>query len=305
MNSPRIQDEIDAQNALLNAVFRRSDVVQTMCSSLGQTPESAASPAATGSASMACEGGVVSVGLQAYRNSGALNAIRAVSLLFPAVHAVLGEDDFASLARLYWLACPPQCGDWSQYGGDFGDWMAQHNPGAVLDALPFLPDLARFDNALASCQDAANATPDLGTLALLEQDPATVTLVLHPSVSILHSAYDLCAYRIAVLGAAAMTEPTAHAESIPARGSSHPAHPMRQASNIVVARHGWRAVGTPCSAADAAFVRNTQLGSTVIQAHDAACALDANFDASQWLTQAIGAHWLLGARLTAPIKPTF
>jgi hypothetical protein len=46
-------------------------------------------------------------------------------------------------------------------------------------------------------------------------------------------------------------------------------------------------------AADAAFVRQCLLGATVLQAHDAATAVDANFDAAQWLSQAIPAQWLL------------
>jgi hypothetical protein len=234
----------------MQALFRRSDAVA-----------GAAKP--------------LDVGLASYRNNGSLNASRAMSLMFPAVYALLGEDDFYSLARLHWLAQPPQRGDWSQYGADFGDWIADNNPGGVLNALPFFPDLARLDDALSRCQDAANATPDSSTLALLEQDPATLRIVLHPSVGVLDSAYELVNYRVALL-----------------QGGT-PAAPQCVACNAVIARLDWRATATPIKAADAAFVRQCLLGATVLQAHDSAVAVDENFDAAQWLSQAIPAQWLL------------
>ncbi len=241
--------EAQHQAALMQALFRRGD-----------TLVGAAKP--------------FDAGLASYRNNGSLNASRALSLMFPAVYALLGEDDFYPLARMYWLAQPPQRGDWSQYGADFGDWIADNNPGGVLNALPFLPDLVRLDDALSHCQDAANATADLSTLALLEGDPASLRMVLHPSVTVLDIAYELVNYRVALL-----------------QGDT-PAAPNCVVCNAVVARHDWRATATPISSADAAFVRQCLLGATVLQAHESALALDANFDAAQWLAQAIPAQWL-------------
>jgi Putative DNA-binding domain len=251
-----MMDSIEAlhQTAFLQAVFRQSDSI-------------------TGAAQP------LDVGLASYRNNGSLNASRAMSLMFPAVYALLGEDDFYPLARMHWLAQPPQRGDWSQYGADFGDWIADNNPGAVLNALPFLPDLARLDDALSRCQDATNAAADLSTLALLEQDPATLRIVMHPSVGVLDSAYDVASYR-----AALMQRRAPELEPEPAR---------RAACVTVIARLDWRATATSIKAVDAAFVRQCLRGATVLQAHDAAMAIDAHFDAAQWLSQAIPAQWLL------------
>lgn len=217
-------------------------------------------------------------GLAIYQNNGALNAIRALSLMFPSVHALLGEDDFAGLARLYWRARPPTRGDWSQYGVDFGSWVADQNPGGVVTQLPFLPDLLRLDDALTRCQDAPDATADLSTLALLEGDPAQLRLVLHPSVNVLSSAYDLVDYRKAILDSsapesAAMLTPTG-----------------QQTKHIQIVRQGWRAVATRVDDAHAIFVRKCLSGATLLQAHEAACAADALFDAGQWLSQAITAQ---------------
>jgi hypothetical protein len=210
-----------------------------------------------------------------YRNNGSANAVRAMAVMFPAVHALLGEDDFYPLARLHWLAQPPQRGDWSQYGAGFGDWIADVNPGGILDSLPFLPDLAKLDDALSRCQDAANATADLATLALLEQDPSTLCMRLHPSLTILEIGYDVLEFRNAVLAGEPLAPPICS-----------PTHAM-------IARESWRAKAFPVSGAVAAFVASCLANNSLLQAHDAATAIDPEFDVSAWLTQAIPAQWLL------------
>jgi Putative DNA-binding domain len=196
------------QATLMQALFRRSDTVA-----------GAAQP--------------MDVGMTAYRNNGSLNASRAMSLMFPAVYALLGEEDFYPLAQLHWLAQPPQHGDWAQYGGEFGNWLAAENPGGVVDALPFLPDLARLDDALSRCQDAADAPAQLSTLALLEQDPSTLRMVLHPSVAVLTLGFDVLDFRQTVLAATPFTQP----------------QPIT--SHVMVARDGWRAKAHAIDAASA------------------------------------------------------
>lgn len=242
--------EATHQDAMLSALYRRSDKL------LG-----AATP--------------YEQGLAAYRNNGSLNAARAMAVMFPAVYALLDEDDFYPLARLHWLAQPPTQGDWSQYGAGFGDWIAAHNPGGVLDALPYLPDLARLDDALSRCQDALNATADLSTLALLEQDPATVCMVLHPSVKALALNYDIAPYRTALL-----------------KGETLP-QPQQIACNVVIARQDWRAMAHIVAPAEAMFVQQCLTGATVLDAHTAAITVDTAFEAAQWLSRAIPAQWLL------------
>jgi hypothetical protein len=238
------------QDALMQAVFRRSDEV-------------------IGAASTIAEG------LSNYRNNGSLNASRAMSLMFPTVFKLLGEDDFYPMAKRHWLAQPPQRGDWSQYGEGFGNWLAAHNPGGVVDALPFLPDLARLDDALSRCQDAPDAITDLSSLALLEQDPATLRMVLHPSVAVLTLHHGVLAFRAAVLNDQPLIEP------------------LRQTTHALIARDGWRAKVQAIDAGGAALIRNVLSGATLLQAHDAATAIDPAFDVSAWLAQAIPAQWLV------------
>jgi hypothetical protein len=246
-----MMSEAAHQNAFVQALFRRGDGgVHSKVTAFDQ-------------------------GIAAYRNNGSANAARAMALMFPTMQALLGEDDFATVARLHWLAQPPQRGDWSQYGSDFGNWLANANPGGILEALPFLPDLVRLDDALNRCQDAANATADLSTLALLEQDPASLRMVLHPSVSALELNYALLDFRQAVLAATPLTAPA----------------PTR--NFVMLAREHWRAQAISIDEAAATFVRNCMAGTTIQQAHDGAIFIDATFDVSAWLTQAIAAQAIL------------
>lgn len=245
-----MMSEAAHQTAFMQALFLRDDGLRSMVQSF--------------------DGGIA-----AYRNNGSANAARAMCLMFPAVHALLGEDDFYALSHLHWLAYPPERGDWSQYGRAFGNWLASTNPGGVLDDLPFLPDLARLDDALSRCQDAADAQADLSTLALLEQDPAMLRMVLHPSVRLLSLNYALLDFRQGILAAAPLSAP------------------LQTATCVMIAREDWRAQGISIDEAAATFVRNCLAGTTLLDAHEAATALDAQFDVSAWLTQALAAQAIL------------
>jgi Putative DNA-binding domain len=258
--SAAIDDEAAHQNALIKAVFSRADTLAGF-----QEKDAAAFEA----------------GLAVYRNSASLNAAQAMALIFPAVSALLGEADFYPLAQKHWLAHPPEAGDWSQYGSDFGDWMAAMNPGGVLDALPFLPDLARLDLALTRCQDAADAHADLSTLALLEQDPSKLQAMLHPSVSVLTLGYDVLALRQAVL-----------TQTPPALRLPLPT-PVPLDNHLLITREHWRAKACALDAATAHFIKQCLSGANLLQAHDAAVAVDAAFEVSAWLNQAIATQSLL------------
>src|SRR5204863_65107 len=55
-------------------------------------------------------------GLQAYRANADASAARALATAFPTVQQLVGEQDFARLARDHWRACPPQRGDLGEWG---------------------------------------------------------------------------------------------------------------------------------------------------------------------------------------------
>jgi hypothetical protein len=91
-----------------------------------------------------------------YREGYLVRLVEAVRNDYPAVERVVGEGPFSSLAARYLNAFPPSSHDI----GRAGDRLAEHLAGDPLTAeLPFLPDLARFEAALAAAVVAADGVP--------------------------------------------------------------------------------------------------------------------------------------------------
>ena len=76
---------------------------------------------------------------------------------YPALHAVLGDERFHTLAMAYLAAHPSQRPSIRWFGDELATWMQAHadadSPGS-LDLHPSLVDLARFEWALSSAFDA-------------------------------------------------------------------------------------------------------------------------------------------------------
>lgn len=123
-----------------------------------------------------------------YRNNVVQGLVAALETRFPAVRRVVGEDFFAAAARLYATATPPSSPFMAFYGESFADFLADFAPCAEL---PYLPDLARLEAARTRAYHAADAAPlsaeDFRGLA--PEDLMRLRLGLHPSVSILASAF--------------------------------------------------------------------------------------------------------------------
>jgi hypothetical protein len=100
--------------------------------------------------------GTVGQRLEIYRQGYLIRLAAAIENDYPALARILGPGAFRSLARRYLAACPPAAHD----VGRAGDRLACHLAGDPLTSkLPFLPDLARFEAALAAAVVAADLPP--------------------------------------------------------------------------------------------------------------------------------------------------
>lgn len=219
-------------------------------------------------------------GLAAYRaNAGAL-AERALAATAPTVAAMLGEENFARLARELWFAHPPRGGDVGEWGTELPAWIAAQ-PG--LAEWPWLADAARLDLALHAAERAADATLDVGSLSLLaEADPALLTLSLKPGLAVLVSAWPIASIHAAHHNQG--PDPFAPVRAALAAG-------QREAA--CVARAGWRAVVHRLSNRDAAFMRALLTGDSLA---DALHSAGDGFDFGAWLQGAIAQFWLKAVR---------
>lgn len=215
-------------------------------------------------------------GLAAYRaNAGAL-AERALAATAPTVATMLGEQNFARLARELWAAHPPQRGDVAEWGVELPAWIAAQPD---LAEWPWLADAARLDLALHAAERAADARLDAGSLSwLAEADPSQLTLSLMPGLAVLVSAWPVASIH------------AAHHDEGP-----DPFAPVRaalaagQGEAVCVARAGWRAVVHRLSNHDAAFMRGLLGGASLA---DALQAAGEGFDFAAWLQRAIAQSWL-------------
>lgn len=225
-------------------------------------------------------GPAVMRGLAAYRaNAGAL-AERALQAAAPTVAAMLGEADFARLARDLWAAHPPTCGDVAEWGATLPAFIEAQPD---LAEWPWLADAARLDRARHDAERAADDELDTESLALLaEADPGAITLQPMPGLAVRVSDWP-----IATLHAA-------HHDDGP-----DPFAPVREAlaerrgEAVCVARDGWRVQVHRLCADEARFMRTLFEGASLA---DALQSVGPGFDFADWLARAIAQHWLKAAR---------
>lgn len=121
-----------------------------------------------------------------YRNNVTVALTEALAAAFPVVQRLVGEAYFAAMAREFAQAHPPRSPVMATYGADLPDWIERFPP---LAALPYMPEVARIEQARREASQAADAAP-LDPRALVGLPPealAAAHLHPHPAVRVLRS----------------------------------------------------------------------------------------------------------------------
>lgn len=235
-------------------------------------------------------------GLAAYRGNAGAIAERSLAASHPTVQDLLGDEDFAALARELWRHQPPERGDLAEWGAALPTHIESH---AQLQTWPYLADCARLDWAVHRCERAADAEADHASLALLgTDDPAALTLQLMPGLSVLNSPWPLADIHAAHhAGGAARAQALAAARTAIAEGAGQ---------SVVVWRSGWRAQVLPVRPAEAAWMQTLQSGATLaaaLHSHQTGTSPD-TFDFSTWLPAALSHGWFWRVARTHAIAPS-
>lgn len=126
-------------------------------------------------------------GLQAYRANGQALAERALAAAYPVLVQLVGEENFAVLARHFWAIHPPLCGDMACWGGLLGGFIGVS--AQLADDL-YLADVAHLEWRMHLAGGAADVPPDPASFArLATEDPARITFTLGAGVALLASPY--------------------------------------------------------------------------------------------------------------------
>jgi hypothetical protein len=125
-----------------------------------------------------------------YRNNVTVSLIDALADTYPVTQAMVGEDFFRAMARLFVRAEPPASPVLALYGDGLADFIEGF---AAAASLPYLADLARLEMLYVEAYHAADATPvaltELAGLLADEDALAGVRFVMHPSLRLLRSPY--------------------------------------------------------------------------------------------------------------------
>jgi hypothetical protein len=126
-----------------------------------------------------------------YRNNVTQSLVQALVDTFPVLNALVGDDFFCGMAKIFVRSHPPKSARLAFYGDAFPDFVATFEPAL---SLPYLADTGRLEMARVRTFHAADADPIQATeLACQLQSPQVHNLrwTLHPSLQTLCSAYSI------------------------------------------------------------------------------------------------------------------
>ncbi len=115
-----------------------------------------------------------------YRNNVSQALVGALRVRFPVVEQLVGLQFFSAIAGVYSAAHKPASAVLIQYGASFAEYIEGFEAAATL---PYLADVARFENAWWHAYHAYEAVP-LATTALAEiapEDLGGLKFQFHPS----------------------------------------------------------------------------------------------------------------------------
>lgn len=234
-------------------------------------------------------------GLLAYQSHGLALAARALGAAYPVIAELTGEDNFAALAPHFWRAHPPSSGDMGCWGDGLAGFLAA---APQLADEPFLADVARVEWALHRASVAADAAPDLTSLALLAAEPpATPFLILSPGVWLLASAYPV----VSLIHAHRL--PPEERKTALAAAAALLAQGIGE--NALVWRAGFKSMLRTTSAVEHALLAALQARQSLEAALLRAAPADSQhsdtaFDFTAWLTHAVNTGLVTGACILEP-----
>ena len=124
-----------------------------------------------------------------YRNNVFVSLTEALVARFSVCHALVGDEFFRAMARVFIELSPPRSPVLMTYGDDFGDFIETFPPARPV---PYLADIARLEAALTCAYHAADASPlTVDELASAPCRWERMHVELHPSVRILMSPHPI------------------------------------------------------------------------------------------------------------------
>lgn len=231
-----------------------------------------------------------------YRNNVMVSLTDALAETYPVIQALVGEEFFRAMARLFIVANLPRTPVLAWYGEGFSEFVRTFPPAC---ALPYLADMANLEMARVRAYHAADLEPlavdALGMLLADAQRLPDARLALHPSLYAFRSKY-----AVVSLWAAHQTDNQA-ADPIAKHGNTvetalATVDPMLAEAGLVM-RSGLNVATLPITQGAAEFIASLSRGLPFGEAATCAFAVDAAFDLATTLGQLIQAGAIVAAEV--------
>jgi hypothetical protein len=124
-----------------------------------------------------------------YHNNYIENGIRALSITYRSVFAIMDEADFRKLCVAYLNTYPKTCFDWADYGKGLSEFMFNID---ALASMPFLPELADIDWRLMHIERSSDQYFDSVSFSLLQTNPLdTLYFVCAPGLQLTEAIFPI------------------------------------------------------------------------------------------------------------------
>jgi Putative DNA-binding domain len=122
-----------------------------------------------------------------YRNNVSQGLIGGLRVRFPIVEQLVGAEFFSAMAGEYVATHKPSSAVLIYYGASFSEFLASFE---AASSLPYLPDVARFENAWWLAYHASEAAPLSGAVLteIAPEDLGAIKFKFHPSVQLYQAA---------------------------------------------------------------------------------------------------------------------
>ena len=151
--------------------------------------EAVASPSrATPGFTLGREGAPDAKRFAVYRNNVAVGLIGSLEARYPVTRRLVGDEFFRAMARAFIAGHKPNSAVLIHYGADFPGFIAGFEPARDL---PYLPDVARLENAWVDAYHSAEAAPlGVGDLASIAPERLLETVFrFHPAARLARHAH--------------------------------------------------------------------------------------------------------------------
>ena len=219
-------------------------------------------------------------GLQVYQHNLQMTAVRSLSVTFPVLAAMLGEDAVYVLARRLFASEKPCSGDWADWGRTLPALLRNSE---LHEEHPYLADMAAFEWAFHRAARSRCVALQVDTLNRLTQcEPDTIRIRLQPSLTLVSSAFPLFG-----LWQLHRSQPPGHA---PGLAELEAVMQTEESGRYVISQSAASTQVMVINAEEYQWLEGVKQGMTLGTLLDVYPTLDF----AQWLTAALTNEWVTG-----------